>query len=219
MVDAAIGGKNGVNIGLNKNAVGTFTQPDFIFYCTPLLATLPTTEWRNGFAEIIKYACILSRDLFSKLENNTLEQYQMEPELLTELVLTCAKWKYATVVADEHDHGRRKLLNFGHTVGHAIETLHHLPHGYAVAIGMVIASKISVQLGMLHEDQYDRISRLLVQYELPISQEFDTTHVIALLRNDKKRTGDTIDYVVLHDLGVGGLYPMPLLELEKILHQ
>src|SRR5215204_1117443 len=122
MVDAAIGGKNGIDIGVYKNIVGTIRQPQFLLYDSSFLKSLPQAEWVNGFAEIIKHACIKDERLFKELEQNSIRFYRSDKEALSKLVQKNAVIKSDVVKADEFEQGERKLLNFGHTWGHAIET-------------------------------------------------------------------------------------------------
>jgi len=203
MVDAAIGGKNGVNTGLHKNIIGTITQPSFILYDTAFLKTLPIQEWSNGFAEIIKYACIFDKGLFEELEQRDIEYYQNNDNALQTLIERCAAWKNKTVLADEKETGERKLLNFGHTAGHAIEKLYALPHGAAVAIGMIIACMVSQEITGFDASSIQRLIALLQNYELPVSRVIDTKSVMELLHTDKKRNITGIDYIVLESIGKG----------------
>jgi len=203
MVDAAIGGKNGVNTGLHKNIIGTITQPSFILYDTVFLKTLPIQEWSNGFAEIIKYACIFDKGLFEELEQRDIEYYQNNDNALQTLIERCAAWKNKTVLADEKETGERKLLNFGHTAGHAIEKLYALPHGAAVAIGMIIACMVSQEITGFDASSIQRLIALLQNYELPVSRVIDTKSVMELLHTDKKRNITGIDYIVLESIGKG----------------
>ena len=143
MVDASIGGKNGVDVGPYKNMVGLIRQPSFLLYDYSLLKSLPKEEWVNGFAEIIKHACIKDGAMFKLLEENGLRSFQNDPVLLNKLIQRNALLKSKVVQQDEFEKGDRKLLNFGHTLGHAIENTYQLPHGHAVTIGMVIAAYIS----------------------------------------------------------------------------
>ncbi len=141
MVDAAVGGKNGVNVGMNKNILGTIRQPGFVLYDTRFLNTLPDDEWSNGFAEVIKYACIFDAELFAELGEHNISFYKdQNDDALATLIERCVAWKNKTVAEDERETGTRKLLNFGHTAAHAIENLYELPHGKAVGIGIVIAA-------------------------------------------------------------------------------
>ncbi len=192
MVDAAIGG---------KNLLGTIHQPEFILYDTSFLETLPTLEWSNGFAEIIKYACIFDASLFETLQKNSLEYYRNNDKALDALIHQCAGWKNKSVQEDEHERGIRKLLNFGHTAGHAIETLYSLSHGQAVALGMLIACRVSESINGIDTAVYDKLSTLLVQYKLPSSLSLHTDKLMDILIMDKKRNDDAIDYIVLKNIG------------------
>ena len=203
MVDAAIGGKNGVNVGLHKNMIGTIKQPDFILYDTQLLNTLPDAEWSNGFAEVIKYACLFDKELFEVLSKHNISYYQQEPIALQELIHKCVAYKKNVVLADEYELNERKLLNFGHTTGHAIETRYELPHGYAVGIGMIIASILSTEITGLQADVTMQLKQLLVQYGLLTQQQIDTNAVMQVLEMDKKRAEGGIDFILLERLGKG----------------
>ena len=200
MADAAIGGKNGLNIGLQKNLLGTIQQPGFIFYDTGFLATLPSEEWSNGFAEVIKYACLFDLPLFDDLSQYDLAHYQTNPEALQLLIERCVDWKNNIVIADEKENNKRKLLNFGHTVGHAIETVHSLPHGVAVALGMMIACKMSEKHSGLPQTISARLEKLLNRYNLPSSYQLRVDDLMQVLKMDKKRTAASIDYILLEDI-------------------
>lgn len=215
MTDAAIGGKNGVDVGVYKNMVGTIRQPDFIFYDYSFLKTLPVSEWVNGFAEVIKHACIKDAVLFSMLERYTLHEYQSDPTLVAELIERNVDIKASVVSADEFETGDRKLLNFGHTIGHAIENLHHIPHGHAVSIGMVAACNLSEQLGHLHFEEAARIVRLLARYHLPVDVDTDHARVFEVLKMDKKRKDDAMQFIILNKIGSASVVSIPLAELEK----
>lgn len=215
MVDAAIGGKNGVDLELYKNTIGTIRQPSFILYDTQFLQTLPQTEWSNGFAEIIKYACIFDASLFRELSSNDLAHYMQQPLLLQAVINTCVSWKNNTVIADELETGQRKLLNFGHTAGHAIETLYSLPHGAAVSIGMLIAAQLSVAEAGLAAEAVSQLQQTLERYLLPVSQHIDSNKVMELLRADKKRKNDTIAFILLKSIGHGLIQPLTFPVIEQ----
>lgn len=201
MVDAAIGGKNGVDVGIYKNMVGTIRQPDFIFYDYSFLDTLPVNEWINGFAEIIKHACIKDELMFSMLQKYSLHDYQLDRTLVAELIERNASLKSSIVVNDEFETGERKLLNFGHTIGHAIENLHGIPHGHAVSIGMVAACNLSEKINNLHFTEATKLVKLLNQYLLPVDVETDYDKVFDVLKMDKKRKDDGIQFVLLNKIG------------------
>lgn len=214
MTDAAIGGKNGINIGLYKNMLGTIRQPEFILYDTFFLQSLPDAEWSNGFAEIIKYGCIFDAALFHELSANSLQHYQQNTAALHSVINRCVAWKNKTVAEDEQEKGIRKLLNFGHTAGHAIEKLYNLPHGQAVAAGMVIASMISEQHAGLDNAITQQLKNTLHQYALPTHISIHAQDVMEVLKADKKRNNDTIDYILLRQKGEAVIHPlaMPLIE-------
>ena len=201
MVDAAVGGKNGVNIGMNKNVAGTIIQPEFILYDASFLDTLPDDEWSNGFAEIIKYACIFDAPLFTELSSHNISFYKNDNPATEKLIERCVQWKNKTVAEDEREQGIRKLLNFGHTAAHAIENLYEIPHGKAVAIGMVIACMISEQVTGLDSKVSQHLRQLLSLYHLPVKMKIDAKRAMDLLRRDKKRKGDKIDYILLQQTG------------------
>ncbi|RYD58702.1 MAG: 3-dehydroquinate synthase [Sphingobacteriales bacterium] len=201
MVDAAIGGKNGVDFGLQKNLLGTIRQPKFILQDASFLDTLPALEWSNGFAEVIKYGCIFDNALFDILEKNDLEYYRNHREALTTIISRCAAWKNKTVAADETETGVRKLLNFGHTAGHAIETVHSLPHGQAVALGMLIACIISEKVSGIDKEVRQRLGHVLRNYGLPVTCRVNIDEAMQVLKMDKKRNAGDVDFIVLEQIG------------------
>src|SRR5918993_1290542 len=167
MVDAAIGGKNGVDVGVYKNMVGTINQPQFLLYDVSLLKTLPDNEWRNGFAEVIKHAAIMDAAMFKELEKRNVSFYQKNKLALQKLIQRNALLKAGVVKEDEFEKDKRRLLNFGHTLGHAVEKQYELMHGEAIAIGMAFAARLSVD--MLHFKSAERLLKLIDQYGLPIT--------------------------------------------------
>jgi 3-dehydroquinate synthase len=216
MVDAAIGGKNGIDVGLYKNMVGLTRQPAFILYDYTLLKTLPAEEWVNGFAEIIKHACIKDARLFAELKDNNIRFYQKDLSALAKLVQKNVSIKTKIVQADEFENGDRKLLNFGHTVGHAVETLYQIPHGHAISIGMGIACKLSAAINGF--SQVKEVSVLLKQYGLPPQFEFDKEATFKLLSSDKKRINNEMNYILLQKIGKGVVHPITMDELKERLN-
>jgi shikimate kinase / 3-dehydroquinate synthase len=214
MVDASIGGKNGIDAGVYKNIVGTIRQPEFLLYDPALLKSLPKEEWINGFAEIIKHACIKDVALFRELEKNKLTVYQKDKAALSKLIRRNVVIKSSVVEKDEFEHGERRLLNFGHTLGHAIENLYQLSHGHAISIGMVIACMISEQFADFRDT--DKVIAVLKKYGLPTLAEFDPKKVMNVLRMDKKKEKDSMNYVFLKKIGQGLVKSIPIVELEKI---
>jgi 3-dehydroquinate synthase len=210
MVDASVGGKNGVNSGVYKNMVGTIRQPGFILFDEEFLTTLPELEWSNGFAEIIKYGCIFDTFLFEELSDHDLQYYISNGEALQGVIQKCVDWKNKTVVEDEKELGIRKLLNFGHTAGHAIEKSQGLPHGAAVGVGMLVATIVSEMTTELNPEVRPLLRRLLSRYQLPIELTLDTEQIMAIMKMDKKRKNDTIDFIVLDKPGGARIKNIPL---------
>jgi 3-dehydroquinate synthase len=214
MVDASIGGKNGIDVGLYKNMVGTIRQPQFLLYDYSLLKSLPKEEWVNGFAEVIKHAAIKDAVLFRELEKNKLTTYQKDKAALARLIRRNVVIKSAVVEKDEFEQGERRLLNFGHTFGHAIENLYELSHGHAISIGMVVACMISEEFTPFKET--DRVIAVLKRYGLPTLAEFDPKEVMNVLRMDKKKVKESMNYVMLNKIGQAVVKLIPMVELEKI---
>lgn len=215
MVDAAIGGKNGIDVGVYKNMIGTVKQPEYILFDYDFLKTLPVKEWINGFAEIIKHACIKDLLLFQMLERFTLHQIQSDSTLIADLIEKNVAIKMGLVTTDEFETGHRKLLNFGHTVGHAIENLHQLPHGHAVSIGMVAACNLSEKLNALHFSDAQRVVKLLAHYHLPVDIETDYEKVFSVLKMDKKREDSDMYFVMLNKIGEAEAKRIPLHYLHE----
>lgn len=214
MVDAAVGGKNGIDVGLYKNMVGLIRQPSFLLYDYSLLKTLPLTEWQNGFAEIIKHACIKDAVMFNELEVNSIAKYRKDASLLAKLIQRNAQLKIKVVLNDEFEKGERKLLNFGHTLGHAIENMYELSHGQAISIGMTYATFMSFQLKFFAEAE--RVVALLNKYGLPTIAEFDAKKAFNVLLKDKKKEHVSINYILLKKIGNGVIQPLLLVQLQEI---
>lgn len=215
MVDAAIGGKNGIDVGEYKNMVGVIRQPSFLLYDMGFLASLPAQLWSDGFAEVIKHACIKDAAMFRMLEGHDIASLQKKKTLLAEVIQRNALLKSTVVQKDEFEKGDRKLLNFGHTLGHAIETQYEISHGQAVSIGMHYACRLSEELTGFRESA--RVDHLLTQYGLPVDATFKLDKVLHIMKMDKKRVRSTIHYVLLKSLGKGILQELPFRQLEKLL--
>jgi 3-dehydroquinate synthase len=205
MVDASIGGKNGIDVGVYKNMVGVIRQPAFILHDIALVNSLPEAEWQNGFAEIIKHACIKDAKMFQALESNSLKKYQSKKALLCELIQRNALLKTKVVQQDEFESGDRKLLNFGHTLGHAIENMYELSHGQAISIGITYACHISEKLSGFK--QTERVTALLSKYGLPTYASFDKAKAFEILLKDKKKA----------KIGKGVVKNIPLTDLKTII--
>ena len=217
MVDASIGGKNGINFGLYKNMLGVIRQPVFIFYDVHFLETLADEEWSNGFAEIIKYGCIFDSNLFSEVSDHNIEYYKKNTTAIQSLIQKCVDWKNKTVVEDEHEKGTRKLLNFGHTVGHAIENRIQLSHGYAVSIGMMVASVVSESVTGFRPEMTELLKKVLQQYNLPTQSSFSTNEIMEVLKMDKKRDANSVDYILLKTIGRAVIKNIPFETIQQAL--
>jgi 3-dehydroquinate synthase len=211
MVDAAIGGKNGID----KNMVGLIRQPAFIVYDHSFLTTLPSYQWENGFAEIIKHAAIKDLNMLKELNQNDLAFYQKNKKALAALIQKNVEIKVKVVQKDEFEKGDRKLLNFGHTLGHAIENEHALLHGHAISIGMVYAAKISqVLLGFTGTGL---LVETLKKYGLPTAMHFDIDAAMELMQKDKKKANAGMQYVLLSKIGKGVYETIPMKTLQKLI--
>jgi len=219
MVDAAIGGKNGVNVGPYKNMLGVIRQPAFILFDTAFLATLPEAEWSNGFAEIIKYGCVFEPGLLETLGMSGPGFYRHHAEELEMVIAHCAGLKHNTIIEDEQEKGVRRLLNFGHTAGHAIETSLKLPHGAAVSIGMVVACKLSEWLTGLAPSFTDTLKERLRQFGLPVWAAYEVQRVLELMKMDKKKNADQIRFVLLRRQGEAVLEPVPMAMIDRALKE
>ena len=217
MVDASIGGKNGIDVGVYKNMVGLIRQPKFLLFDPSFLKSLPKAEWQNGFAEIIKHACIKDVAMFKLLQQHTLSGFQKDANLLSSLIEQNVLIKTKVVVKDEFEQGERKLLNYGHTLGHAIENMYALSHGQAISIGMTYAAVISQQLkGFTGAAD---VVKLLEKYGLPTFTKFDTKKAFKILLMDKKKDNVSINYILLEKIGKGVIQPLLFVQLQEIFKQ
>lgn len=216
MVDASIGGKNGVDVGVYKNLVGVINHPQFLLYDYSFLETLPEKEWINGFAEIIKHACIKDEPMFQLLQEKSLDYFHSSRENIGKLIQQNVEIKYNVVVNDEYETGERKLLNFGHTIGHAIENTAKLPHGSAISIGMIAACIISEKINGFSKAHTEKVKQLLSEYHLPVAFNIDKEKTWNILLHDKKKSGTDMNFVVLDDIGKASIKKIPLPELRQI---
>lgn len=215
MVDASIGGKNGIDVGIYKNMVGIIRQPKFLLYDYSLLKTLPEEEWINGFAEIIKHAAIKDAAMFKLLETHRLKDFRKNKDLLGKLIERNVMLKAKVVQQDEFEQGDRKLLNFGHTLGHAIENKYQLPHGFAVAIGMVGAAYLSKAITGFSSSE--KLIKVIESYGLPAFFDFDAQDALQKMLSDKKRVRDTINYVLLNKIGQAIYKPLTIEEIAPVI--
>ncbi len=200
-VDASTGGKNGVNFQGYKNMVGIFNQPEFVVCDQRLLQTLPKDEIACGFAEIVKHAVIKDKRLFEYLEKNYKHALCLESDIIEELIYSSVLIKTDIVNRDEKEQGERRILNFGHTFGHAIEKIEKRPHGESVSLGMMLASSLSVRKGLLSETDAGRIRSLLEKLNLPIRLQMNKEKILDAIKKDKKKKGDHIYVVLISSIG------------------
>jgi 3-dehydroquinate synthase len=199
-VDSSVGGKTGVDIPEGKNLVGAFYQPRAVYIDTSVLATLPHEELLSGMAEVIKYGVIRDQEFLLFLEKNQQKIFELDPEMIGKMIQKCCGIKADVVAADERESDLRRILNFGHTIGHAVEAASNFAilHGQAVAIGMVAATRISVAKGILTADEADWIYSIIRKFGLPteVPEDLDRKAIKMYLKTDKKSVGGSIFYVL-----------------------
>ena len=205
-VDSSVGGKTGVNHPAGKNLIGTFYQPRLVLIDIDTLRTLPRRELVAGLVEVIKYGAILDADLFGLIEQNLDRILALDAELLRHIVRRCCELKAMVVQRDEREADYRSILNFGHTLGHAIESLTEYKqylHGEAVAIGMAFAAKISRSRGYCTDETVHRIVELLKRAGLPVEvpMELAAANMGLAVESDKKVAGGKVKFVCLEDVG------------------
>jgi len=224
-VDSSVGGKTGINHSLGKNMIGAFKQPRAVFINTSSLLTLASREFSAGLAEVIKYGLLGDAEFFSWLEANMTDIVCKHPERVVEMIRHCCQMKADIVAEDEFEAGRRALLNFGHTFGHAIEVemgYGNWLHGEAVAVGMVMATRMSSLMGHIDTNDVERVTELLATAKLPISKpsEMNSTSFVKHMLKDKKNISKEIRLILLRELGhafITDEYPFELLK-ETIDH-
>ncbi len=228
MVDSSVGGKTGVNHPLGKNMIGAFHQPLLVFINITALDSLPPVEFRAGFAEVIKYGVIRDPALFEFCETQNESLFALDAVALQHVVKTSCAIKAAVVSADERESGLRAILNFGHTVGHVIETLTNyalFKHGEAVAIGMVAAGRIAQKMGRFPADQQQRLEALIERSGLPvrIPKRLETEDMLERMRKDKKVSRGQLRFVLPDAIGrvsvVSDVPPMVLRDVLDSLRQ
>ncbi len=220
-VDASVGGKNGVNLDSFKNMVGVFNQPEFVICDIDLLTTLPKAEISNGLAEIVKHGLICDTDMLDFIEKNRQKALDLDHDTIFRLVADSVAIKSRVVQQDEKESGERRKLNFGHTIGHAVEKLNQVKlnqvklnqeksnqgkpvltgHGRAVSLGMVAAAMFSQKKGMISQEDVTRITTLLKGLNLPVELDYKADQIIEAASRDKKKQGSSLYYVFLEAVG------------------
>ncbi len=211
-VDSSVGGKTAVNLNAGKNLMGAFYQPSLVLCDTRTLDTLPDNIFSDGMAEVIKYGVIFDKNLFNKVRGGDVKSD------IESIIARCVELKRDVVARDEFDKGDRQLLNFGHTMAHSIEKCSNfeISHGSAVAIGMVIAARASAALGWSKEDCTNEIINALKNNNLPTECGFSAKELADVALSDKKRSGDSITFVVPEANGNCILKKIPVDMLYKI---
>lgn len=215
-VDAAIGGKNGVNLLSFKNVIGTITQPEFVICDPTMLNTLPENEYICGLAEIVKSALVGNKELFNILESNIDTIINKDKSVLYKIIQETIKFKVSIVEQDEKDKGIRQILNLGHTFAHAIESKTGMSHGEAVSIGICKSAELSVKMGLLNDTEFDKIKVLINKFNLPIEMKLSFAEILPALTKDKKRVDDMINFILLKSIGEPIIHKFKSEELIKL---
>jgi 3-dehydroquinate synthase len=220
-VDSSVGGKVGVNLKAGKNLVGAFYQPRLVLCDLDTLRSLPMREYRAGLAEVIKYGIIYDVDLFGRLERDLPKLLRREAKTLAAIVARCCEIKAEVVQHDEHEGGLRAILNFGHTIGHALEAISHYGkylHGEAISVGQIAAAKISAKTLGLPARDVERITELFRRAGLPVRVSLNTSQtkkLFAAMNLDKKVVGGEIKFALARKIGrveFGHKVPSPMIE-------
>ena len=206
MVDSSVGGKTGVNLCAGKNLAGAFHQPCLVVCDLDFLSTLPQEEFKNGLGEVIKYGCIADKNLFDLLEQQDINQS------LKDVIATCISIKAKFVEQDEFDHGERQKLNFGHTLGHAIEkqTNFKIPHGQAVGVGMKLICEWAEQKDLTTKGCAQKIEKLINKFDMANDAGCDISTLWSAVSNDKKLKGKNLNLVLIKDIGDSYLYSIQI---------
>ena len=209
-VDASTGGKNGVNLGGTKNILGNIRQPEFVICDPAMLLTLPEQEYLSGLAELIKTAIIGDKELFELIESGFKEIMSRDYDLLTLLVARSVRFKGSVVSEDEKETGLRRILNFGHTFGHAVEMQKAVKHGFAVASGMELATNFSFEKGYISQEDKKRIINLMQKFKLIEKLELEDDQIEKLILHDKKKSGTDIHFVFTEGIGKAIVEKVPV---------
>ncbi|WP_270739685.1 3-dehydroquinate synthase [Massilioclostridium coli] len=211
-IDSSVGGKTAVDIEAGKNLVGAFHQPRLVLCDPDSLKTLSDEIFADGVAEAIKYGCIQSESLFDTLLNGDIQAH------LEEIIFECISIKRDVVEEDEFDRGQRMLLNFGHTLGHAIEKIYHYQtytHGQAVAVGMCLITNLAEQYGLTEAGCSQKIRQACERYHLPVELNLSPEELVQNSLNDKKREKSNLNLILIHTIGKGYIYRVTVEEYKK----
>lgn len=201
-VDSSIGGKTGVNIGVYKNIVGSFYQPELVYINVNALKTLHKDEFIGGLAEVIKYALVYDYEFLDYLIENSEDILNLNENKLLYIISKCVNIKLDIVRKDEKENDLRRILNLGHTFGHGIEKLGRLSHGFAVSIGTVMAFKFSLKRGYINNDYYNKLMEVYNLYNLPTTfYDIDSKDIVNIMKKDKKNSFGKFNLVIPIDYG------------------
>ncbi len=218
MIDSSVGGKTGVDTRAGKNLIGAFHQPRLVVADTDTLQTLPRAEIVSGMAEAVKHGAIADQLYFDWIDASVDEILSLDSAVMVQLIRRSVEIKAGVVGADEREAGVRKILNFGHTIGHAIEARsdYSLLHGESIAIGMVVEALLGERLGVTRAGSAERLSRVLARFGLPIAvpADYDARSILDLTRLDKKSRGGRVEYSLIDGIGTAnkgtGSYGLPV---------
>ena len=214
-VDSSVGGKTAINIPAGKNLIGAFHQPSLVLCDTETFNTLPPETFADGVAETIKYGLISSSSLFEEMEAGNID------EKIDEIVAQCVSIKRDIVEQDEHDTGLRMILNYGHTLGHAIEkvTNHSVTHGHGVAMGMVLIAQLGEKLGLHGSELTQRIIHCIARYGLPTHYDGSLSELTEAVLHDKKRSGANIRLIIVKEVGSAEILPLSVQQFTQLLSE
>ncbi|QOX65822.1 3-dehydroquinate synthase [Anoxybacterium hadale] len=232
-VDSSVGGKTGVDLPLGKNLVGAFRQPDVVLIDPVVLDSLPKEIFTSGMAEVIKYGCIWDEEILELAAKETAidtsdpketadlsRDVNWEKEKIESLIARCVAIKIRVVEEDETEEGLRRILNFGHTIGHGLEKLANftgLSHGEAVAIGMVAATQLGEAAGITDKGCYDKLKNLLQCYELPVALPYPVEEIYQAMMTDKKKQGGSLYFIFVERFGKTDVRKLPVEELRQMM--
>ncbi|MFD1553983.1 3-dehydroquinate synthase [Putridiphycobacter roseus] len=214
-VDASVGGKTGINFKGFKNIIGVFSQPQFVLCDVNLLVSLPEEEVKSGLIEIVKHSIINDPTKFGFIRSNINKILAIDIPTLEYLIIQSVRIKIKVVTEDEKEKGERKKLNLGHTIGHAIESISGISHGFAVAIGLVLTARISHLSGFCSQETVDEITMLISSLQMATTSDIGLSELIQAIQKDKKKSLDTVDFIAIKSIGEVFIHPITFRELEK----
>ena len=202
MVDSSIGGKTGINLPQGKNLVGAFWQPQAVVIDPDILITLPKRELSSAMGEIIKYGVIANKNIIDIVFNNMDDLLEIKnPQLLFDIIYECAKIKAEIIISDEYENDRRRILNFGHTIGHALETFYGfktLRHGEAIAYGMMAAGRLSIEYAQFMDAEFQILEKIIMKLPLPKLSNINSKDILNILQSDKKNKLGNSYFILLN---------------------